>query len=272
MRSNLVVLKAGGSSVGDPRRLAGWLKEAYGGPFLLVVSAAPGRTDELIRRAAEFGPSFAPPSRDALLATGEFESAAVVAAALTSVGLRAVPIPPTEVFETDSRFGDAEIRSVYTTRVLAALRRNAVPVIGGFVGRGPDGLVRTLGRGGSDYSAVALAAELGTAVHLLKADVDGVYPADPHADRSAERFDRLGFDQAVALARSGAKVIQLKAAELARTCRVPVWVRQTGTDGPGTWIGAPDNAWTHELPSSCPYPTGVSPLPQDVGYLRVGGL
>lgn len=236
--SSIVVLKAGGSSVSDPLRLAQWLVQEYPSPFVLVVSAAMGRTNELIAKLSRSFPSTNGPVRDALLAVGELESAPLVAAALIASGVSATVLSPTEIFDTCGTHGDAAIIRVQCRPIQSALERGEIPVIGGFIGRGPDGLMTTLGRGGSDYSAVALAASLRCSTHLLKADVDGVYSADPRTAPSAVRFDSLEHDEAIVLAANGAKVLQRKAAELARDRRVPVWVRQTYGNGPGTWIAS----------------------------------
>ncbi|MGZ0174873.1 MAG: amino acid kinase family protein, partial [Planctomycetales bacterium] len=128
-----------------------------------------------------------------------------------------------------------------------------VPVVGGFTGRAPDGRLCTLGRGGSDYTAVALGAALGASVELCKADTDGVYDCDPNSNSDAERFDTMTYDEAFSLASEGAKVLHDKAARSAREGEVELTVRHTFDDGPGTRIGPVADAARH-VPITVPVP------------------
>jgi aspartate kinase len=144
VRREIVVLKAGGASVKNPKQLAHWLKEEYRDPFILVVSAIAGRTDELIERLRGHTTPVPPDIQDALLSVGEQEAAALTAAALSSVGLTATVVPPWDVFFTDSEHGDARILLVNAHPICGALLSQVVPVIGGFIGKGADGKIRTL--------------------------------------------------------------------------------------------------------------------------------
>jgi aspartate kinase len=235
-------MKFGGASVTGPerlRRVAEAVVAAGPGPVVVVVSARQGRTDELIAEMAALAPEAPPATLDALKAVGELQSAALLAAALTRAGRPAEVVPPWQVILTDSAFGDATIRSVEVRPLRALLARGVVPVVPGFVGATPDGRLTTLGRGGSDYTAVALGAALGAwRVELHKTEVDGVYDADPNAHPDARRYEALSHEEALRLARAGAKVLQHKAAELALRFEVPVIVRATFGSGPGTAIGA----------------------------------
>lgn len=237
-------MKFGGSSLSNEDDLCGVARSvaARRDDLVVVVSARGGGTDNLVRtmrRIAEEPPADA---LDALLTTGEQQSAALMAAAITAAGRPAEVVPAWLLFETDGVFGDAEILRVDLAPLRHRLNRGVVPVIGGFTGRAPDGRLCTLGRGGSDYTAVALGAALSADVELHKGDTDGVYDADPNSDPAAQRFDVLSHEDAFALAAEGARVLHDKAARLALRKRVPILVRSTFGDGPGTRIVASDDA------------------------------
>jgi aspartate kinase len=236
-------MKFGGASVADLEhlnRVARTIAGTDSGPVVVVVSARQGRTDELIAEMALLAPEAPAAALDALKAVGELHSAALLAAALTQTGRPAEVVPPWQVILTDATFGDAAIRAVKVRPIRDLLARGEVPVVPGFIGATGQGRLTTLGRGGSDYTAVALGAALGARrVELHKAEVDGVYDADPHAHPGARRYETLSHEEALRLARAGAKVLQHKAAELALRFQVPVIVRATFGHGPGTAIGVP---------------------------------
>lgn len=237
-----IVLKFGGASVADNDRLhrvAGLIAARGAESLVIVVSAQQGHTDELIATMHELTSAPPPDALDALKAVGELHSAALLAAAVTAAGCRAEVVLPWQVIRTDALFGDANIQSVYTPPLLDLLKRGIVPIVPGFVGVTSDGRLTTLGRGGSDYTAVALAvALLARRVELCKAEVDGVYDADPHTHPNAQRFELLTHEEAVRLSRGGAKVLQGKAAELAQRWQIPILVRSTFGPGRGTAIVA----------------------------------
>jgi aspartate kinase len=219
-------------------------------PLVIVVSARQGVTDQLAGQAHEAGALSGHAARDLLLATGELQSAALLAASVAQLGGRAEVVPPWTVFETTAEFGNATIEKVDVEPVRRCLDRGVVPVVPGFIGRTRDGRVTTLGRGGSDYSAVALGVALGAErVELCKAEVDGVYDADPHTHGHARRFDTLTHAEALRLARSGAKVLQDKAAALAGRWGIPVLVRPAFAEGRGTTI---DTRTEQPLPTHVP--------------------
>lgn len=237
-----IVLKFGGASVADNERLyrvADLIAARSTEPPVVVVSAQQGHTDELI--ATMYSLTTAPPADalDALKAVGELHSAALLAAAVVAAGCRAEVVPPWQVIRTDAVFGDAAIQSVHTPPLLDRLKRGIVPIVPGFIGATSDGQLTTLGRGGSDYTAVALAiALLARRVELCKAEVDGFYDADPHTHPEARRFDSLTHEEAVRLSRAGAKVLQGKAAELAQRWQIPILIRSTFGKERGTAIVA----------------------------------
>ena len=220
-------------------RVAGQLLADGELPAVIVVSAHQGVTDQLSGQAQELGAAPAHAARDLLLATGELQSAALLAAAVAQLGGRAEVVPPWSIFETTAEFGNATIEQVEVEPVLRCLGRGVLPIVPGFIGGTRDGRVTTLGRGGSDYSAVALGVALNAArVELCKAEVDGVYDADPHTHGHARRFDTLTYAEALRLSRSGAKVLQEKAAALAGRWAIPVLIRPAFAEGRGTTIGS----------------------------------
>jgi aspartate kinase len=238
------VWKFGGTSVdsAEKRRAIGEkIARADHTDVVVVVSAAAGVTDALLREIAREidTPDEAPQHLiDSYVATGEMMSAPLVAAAIHASGRPAAVVPATQVFSCDDRFGDGTVQAVLTAPLLRLLRQGVVPVVGGFFGLSTDDRLITLGRGGSDYSAVLLAAALGCDVCLFKAGCDGVYDADPNRVTVARRYESLTHDQACHLATNGAKVLQDKASELARAQKVTVRVRPAFANGSGTVIKA----------------------------------
>jgi aspartate kinase len=236
----LEVWKFGGTSVDTPEKrcaIGEKVARAVDQDVVVVVSAAAGVTDALQQ---EIGSPFDVPQHliDSYVATGEMMSAPLVGVAIHAAGRPAAVIPATELFECDNEFGDGTVKVVRTKAITRLLRQGVVPVVGGFFGLSADGRLITLGRGGSDYTAVLLGAALGGDVCLFKASCDGVYDADPNRTSSARRFDALTHAQACLLASRGAKVLQGKAAELARARNVTIRVRPAFAEGVGTVITA----------------------------------
>ena len=234
------IWKFGGTSVDDAekRRVIGEkIARAKNVDVVVVVSAAAGVTDSLHR---EIGSLDEVPQHliDSYVATGEMMSAPLIAAAIHAAGRPTAVVPATQLFSCDNQFGDGTVQAVQTAPIIRLLRQGVVPVVGGFFGLSADGLLITLGRGGSDYSAVQLAAALGCDVCLFKASCDGVYDADPNWVAVARRYESLTHDQACDLAANGAKVIQAKASDLARAQKVTIRVRPAFAEGFGTVIKA----------------------------------
>jgi aspartate kinase len=234
------VWKFGGTSVDDADKrhaIGDKVARAQGTEVVVVVSAAAGVTDALHR---EIGAPAEVPQHliDSYVATGEMMSAPLVAAAIHAAGRPAAVVPATQLFRCDDRFGDGTVQAVQAAPILRLLRHGAVPVVGGFFGLSADGRLITLGRGGSDYTAVLLAAALGCDACLFKASCDGVYDADPNRVAAARRYESLTHDQACDLAANGAKVLQGKAADLARARKVTIRVRPSFVEGIGTVITA----------------------------------
>jgi aspartate kinase len=234
------IWKFGGTSVddADKRQAIGEkIAQADHLDVVVVVSAAAGMTDALHQ---EIGSPAEVPQHliDSYVATGEMMSAPLVAAAIHAAGRPTAVVPATQLFSCDNRFGNGTVQVVHTGPILSLLRQHVVPVVGGFFGLSADGRLITLGRGGSDYSAVLLAAALGCDVCLFKASCDGVYDADPNRVAVARRYESLTHDQACHLAANGAKVLQSKASDLARAHKVTIRVRSAFAEGFGTVIKA----------------------------------
>jgi aspartate kinase len=234
------IWKFGGTSVDDAMKrhaIGEKIAQADHMDIVVVVSAAAGVTDSL---HLEIGSMAEVPQHliDSYVAAGEMMSAPLVAAAIHAAGRPTAVVPATQLFACDNRFGDGTVRSVQTAPILRLLRQRIVPVVGGFFGLSADGRLITLGRGGSDYSAVLLAAALGCDVCLFKASCDGVYDADPNWVATARRYESLTHEQACGLAANGAKVVQAKASDLARDRNVTIRVRPAFAEGIGTVIKA----------------------------------
>lgn len=239
---SLLVQKFGGSSVADAEKLlhvAHITKEAHdaGNDVIVVVSAQGDTTDRLLQKAREVSPKPAPREVDALLSAGEQVSAALTAMALRVLGVDAVSLSAWQLpIRTDGAHGDAQITDVGLTRVAEELERGRVVVATGFQGIDDSGDVTTLGRGGSDYSAVALAAAFGAERCVIYTDVDGVYTADPRICPTARRLSCVSCEDMYALARAGAQVLHDKCVRLAHSRGVKIEVRSCGTDSVGTHV------------------------------------
>ena len=211
--------------------------------MVVVVSAMAGETNRLLGLARAIAPSPDDRESDALVATGEQVTAALAALALQEVGVPARSFLGHQVrIETDSAHGRARIVRVDVERLRATLAAGAVAVVAGFQGVDGEGSITTLGRGGSDTSAVALAAALGAAVCEIYTDVEGVYTSDPRIVPRARKLERIVYDEMLELASLGAKVLQIRSVEFAKRYRVPVHVRSSFSEAEGTWVVEEDPA------------------------------
>src|SRR3989449_831991 len=244
----VVVQKYGGTSVADVERMrsvAGRIARtrAAGHGVVVVVSAMEGETNGLLAlgRAAARRPDER--ESDALVATGEQVTAALLALALQDGGRPARSFLGHQVrIETDSAFGRARIVRVDVDRLRRALAEGTVAVVAGFQGVDGEGSITTLGRGGSDTSAVALAAALGADACEIYTDVEGVYTSDPRIVPQARKLERIAYDEMLELASLGAKVLQIRSVEFAKRYRVPVHVRSSFGEAEGTWVVEEDPA------------------------------
>jgi aspartate kinase len=239
----VVVQKYGGSSVATPglmRLVAGRVAEVRrtGARVVVVVSAMGDSTDDLLSLARAVARDPERRELDALMATGEQVSVALLAMALQDLGIDAVSMSGGRLgIATDGVFCRARVSRVNTDNIRTALAKGQVVIAAGFQGTGPDGMITTLGRGGSDATAVVLAAALEAWRCEIYTDVEGVYTADPRVVPEARLLPRLSYDEMSEMASLGAKVMQLRSVELARRHGVPLVVRRGGGDGPGTAIG-----------------------------------
>lgn len=244
----LVVQKFGGTSVGSldrMRNVAGraLATQALGHQVVLIVSAMSGETNRLLKLAHELAPVPSAREMDALAATGEQVSAALVALAIEAQGGQARSLLGHQVrILTDDAFTKARIKAIDDRRIRETLARGSIAVIAGFQGVDEEGNITTLGRGGSDTTAVAIAAALQADVCEIYTDVDGVYTTDPNVCPSARKIDRISYEEMLELASLGAKVLQLRSVEIAMKYEVPVHVRTSFSDAPGTLVTKEDRS------------------------------
>jgi len=239
---DLVVMKFGGTSVGDTqkikdvaRRLAAAREAGY--RVVGVLSAMGHTTDELIRLAQEISPRPNPREYDMLVSTGERISNALCAMAIQDLGHGAVSLTGSQAgIVTDTVHGKAKIAEVRGKRINDALDDENIVLVAGFQGVSSAHEVTTLGRGGSDITAAALAAALGATVCEIYTDVEGVFTADPRIVPNARKLKALTYEEMLELAASGAKVLQLRSVEFARNHDVRLHVRSTFSQAEGTWI------------------------------------
>jgi aspartate kinase len=240
----LVVMKFGGTSVGDTdklKRVAARLVAAHeeGAKVVAVLSAMGHTTDELIRLAHEVSPDPHPREYDMLVSTGERISNALCAMAIHDLGYEAVSFTGSQAgIVTDASHTKAKIVEVRATRIHDALAENRIVLVAGFQGVSSSTHdVTTFGRGGSDTTAVALAAALGADACEIFTDVPGVFTADPRIVPDALKLDTVSYEEMLEMSASGAKVMALRSIEIARSYGVRLRVRSTFVDGAGTWIG-----------------------------------
>ena len=238
----LIVQKYGGTSVADPDRIRAVAEHVaftkrHGNDVVVVVSAMGKATDNLIKLANDVSTTQPGREMDMLLTTGERISMALVSMALSDLGVEAVSFTGSQVgIITDTAHMKAKILEVKGDRVREALAAGRVCVVAGFQGVSTDREITTLGRGGSDTTAVALAAALGADACEIYTDVTGVFTADPRIVPQARKLAHVNFDEMLEMAGAGSKVLALRSAEFARNHNVPLHVRSSFTWEPGTWI------------------------------------
>ncbi len=240
----LIVQKYGGTSVADTARIfsaAGRVARAaqQGDQVVVVVSAQGDTTDDLIRSAVAVNARSLPREMDAYMAAGEQLSAGLMAMALGTLGYSAVSLTGWQAgIATDGEYGNARILGLRSDRIQKELNAGKIVVVAGFQGIGPQGDITTLGRGGSDTTAVALAAFLGAGRCQIFTDVDGVYDRDPRRYPGAVRYERLSYDHMLRLVQNGAQVLHDRSVELAKEHSVKIEVLSSFTETPGTIVGS----------------------------------
>jgi len=245
---SLIVQKYGGTSVGSIERIkavAAKIKtrRERGERVVIVVSAMSGKTDRLLALARKIQKRPNPREMDVLLSTGEQVTIALLSMALEGLGCPAKSYTGGQAhIRTDSAYSKARIRKIDGARVKADLDAGCVVVVAGFQGVDEAGDITTLGRGGSDTSAVAMAAALGADECQIYTDVDGVYTTDPHIEPRARKLDRITFEEMLELASLGSKVLQIRAVEFAGKYRIPLRVLSSFEAGEGTLISFEEEA------------------------------
>jgi aspartate kinase len=242
----LVVQKYGGTSVGSIDRIRNVAKrclaaQAAGDDVVVIVSAMSGETNRLLGLAHQV--TAVPEARemDVIAATGEQVSCALTALAIQAEGGKARSLLGHQVrVLTDGAFTKARIKAIDAEKIFETLKRGEIAVVAGFQGVDEDGNITTLGRGGSDTTGVAVAAAIGASACEIYTDVDGVYTTDPNVCPSARKIDRISFEEMLELASLGAKVLQIRSVEIAMKYGVPIHVRSSFSEAPGTWVVGED--------------------------------
>jgi aspartate kinase len=255
----LVVQKYGGTSVGDVERIRNVARRVLntknqGHEVVVVVSAMAGETDKLIRLAKQVTSSPDEREMDVLVSTGEQVSIALLAIALRDLGVNAKSYLGFQIkIATDSAFGKARITGIESEKMLKDLRNGSVVVVAGFQGIDESGNITTLGRGGSDTTAVAIAAALKADVCEIYTDVDGVYTTDPNICSKARKLSKISYDEMLEMASLGAKVLQIRSVEFAKKYDVPIHVRSSFNDNVGTIVCKEDEEMEKVVVSGVTY-------------------
>ena len=256
---SLLVQKYGGTSVGTVERIKQVAEKIHaarraGNEVVVVVSAMAGETNRLVALAHEISEMPDEREKDVLLASGEQVSIALLSLALKELGQPARSFLGHQVrIETDKAYGKARIRNIDSTIIVQSLQAGEVVVIAGFQGVDADDNITTLGRGGSDTSAVALAAFLNAEACEIYTDVEGVFTTDPGICQDARKLARVSYDEMIELASTGAKVLEIRSVEFAKNFSVPVHVRSTFADVEGTWLVKEDESMDGVLVSGVSY-------------------
>lgn len=238
----LIVQKYGGTSVGDLDKIgnvANRIIKTYkaGNDVVVVLSAMSGVTDKLIAMAQKAAEKPDRRELDVLMATGEQTTASLMAMMLIGMGYPAVSLLGHQAeVRTDNAYGNARIVNIGTDRIHQFINGRHIVVIAGFQGAEPNGNITTLGRGGSDTSAVAIAAALQADVCEIYTDVDGIYTADPNICSQARKIEKISYEETLEMASLGAKVLQIRSVEFAKKFNVPVHVRSSFNEEEGTMV------------------------------------
>ena len=282
--SKMIVQKFGGTSVGSEERIASVAKiiqqASIDNSVIVVVSAMSGETNRLIKLAKSFGDNPSKREFDALISTGEKVSAALLAMALHQIGVKAKSYTASQIsMRTTDSYSKAKILDVDGKKIQDALDEGIIPIITGFQGITESGDVTTLGRGGSDTTAVAIAAQMKAERCDIYTDVDGIYTTDPRIVKDAKKLNSITMEEMLEMAGQGAKVIQIRAVEFANKYKVPVRVLSSFEPGDGTLISLEEKNMENGLVSGIAFQKdqmkytlhGVSDTP-GIAYSILGPL
>lgn len=255
----LVVQKYGGTSVANGERIRSVARRvvarrAAGDSLVVVLSARAGDTDHLLTLAREISPNPDPRELDVLLATGEQTTIALFSMAVKEMGVEAVSMTGYQAgIITDRHYGQARINWIETLPIMEKLHEGKIVVVAGFQGYDEEGNITTLGRGGSDTSAVALAAALGAEVCEIYTDVEGVFTTDPNICSKARKLERISYEEMLEMASMGAKVLHIRSVEFGMKYNVPIMVLSSFTDAPGTLVTKEDEEMEKVVVSGITY-------------------
>ena len=238
----LIVQKYGGTSVGSVERIKNVARKVVaakqaGRDLIVVVSAMAGETNRLVGLAQQISDAPDERERDVLLASGEQVSTALLALAIKSLGFKARSLLAHQMrIQTDRAYGKARIKSIDAARARQSIKDGEIVVVAGFQGVDEEDNITTLGRGGSDTSAVAIAAALKAETCEIYTDVEGVFTTDPNICPAARKLDRISYEEMIEMASMGAKVLQIRSVELGMKFKVPIHVRSSFSEAEGTWV------------------------------------
>jgi aspartate kinase len=258
----LIVQKYGGTSVADPERIKAVAKRVIltreaGDDVVVVLSAMAGETDRLTELAHKVAQEPDPREQDVLLATGEQVTIALFSIAIKDMGYEAQSLLGHQArIYTDRAYGRARISEIRTEPIWHNIYKGCIPVIAGFQGLDERGNITTLGRGGSDTTAVAVAAALAADVCEIYTDVAGVYTTDPNIYHKARKLQRISYDEMLEMASMGAKVLHIRSVEFAKKYNVPVHVRSSFVDEPGTMVVKEEKSMEQVVVSGVAYSKG----------------
>jgi aspartate kinase len=278
LKSKIVIKKYGGTSVGSIERINAVAEriiadQAAGQIPVVVASAMSGETNRLVRLATDIDPYYRGPAYDMLLASGEQVAISLLAIALEKRGVKAAPLLGHQVgIQTDSIFSKARIVSIDTKVILSLCEQGVVPIVAGFQGVTADDQITTLGRGGSDTTAVALAAALGARECEIYTDVPAVFTADPRLVPKAREIKKLSFEEMMEMASLGSKVLHFRSVEIAAKYKIQIHLRSTFEMREGTWVVEEDGMLENPVVSSVTHdPSTVViklyPVPEGVQFL-----
>lgn len=272
----LIVQKYGGTSVGSTEKIKAVAErivetKKQGNNVVVIVSAMAGETDKLLGLANQISPNPDEREMDLLLSSGERVSAALTAIAINELGFKSISLTGRQVgIITDNAHTKARIEMITGKRVRQALKEGVIPVIAGFQGITETSDVTTLGRGGSDLTAVAVAAVLKADLCEIYTDVDGVYTTDPNIVPDARKLDKISYDEMLELASLGAKVLQTRSVEFAKIYGVPIVVRSSFSNNPGTLVVKEDKEMEKVVVSGVAYDKNQAKITAIAVYDRPG--